>query len=397
MPSLLDFERIAKYTDVPQEARTLLEHNEYEITSSLSFRSERTLVQADAFLVINSSIRGPAKGGIRMSNDVTLEETGRLAQLMTCKCALMKIPFGGAKSAIRVHGKRLTPVERQQLFTEYVRVFKPYIESGLYVPAPDLGTNSGDMAVISAETRIPESVTGKPVSIGGLEGREEATGYGVYFAACLAANDFLGKDISTCTVAVQGFGKVGSWTAKFLAKNGAKVIAVSDIDYTCEAKEGLVVEELSYDGKLTCYHSRQMQTDELFKTPVDILIPAAKGGVIDAELASKIDAKLVVEAANEPTMRDADEILYKREIPVIPDILANSGGVVASYIEWRQGKSGLITERAETYDIIEKHIRQAYLNVTGLAKNKKISLRLASDVLAVTEIVRAIRDRGFMD
>jgi glutamate dehydrogenase (NAD(P)+) len=282
------------------------------------------------------------------------------------------------------------------LFVEYVRAFEPYIKGGLYIPAPDMGTAAGDMAVIYDQTRIPESVTGKPVRVGGLEGREEATGYGVFIAAGLAARDYLKKDISECTVAVQGFGKVGSWTAKFLAKNGAKVIAVSDVDYTCEAREGLAIEELSYNGKLTCYHSRQIPRDELFRTPVDMLIPAARGGVIDADLASKLDVKLIVEAANEPTLKEADEVLAQRGIPIVSDILANSGGVVASYIEWRQGKSGVIIERVETYGIIEKHIRQAYQRVTELAKEKRISLRLASDVLAVGEIVRAMQDRSLI-
>ena len=396
MSSVLDFGSVARHIDIPSDAWRLLERSEQELKASLSFVSEGRMIQADAFLVIHSSVRGPGKGGIRMMPDVGMAEIRRLAELMTYKCALVRIPFGGAKSAIAADPASLTPVERRLALTEYVRVLDPYITRGLYIPAPDMGTNPHDMAVIYGCTHIPESVTGKPPSVGGLPGREEATGFGVSVAARVAAKEHLRKEISDCTVAVQGFGNVGSWAARFLARSGARVVAVSDIDCACIAEEGLPVEDLSRNGKLKCWTGDSIAHDELLTLPVDILIPAARGGVIDGELAENLRAKLVIEAANDPTNRDGDAILTERSIPIVPDILANSGGVIASYVEWRQGKSGSITDRSETYDIIEKQIRRAYKSVSSLAKEKAISLRLASHVLAVHEVVQSMADRSLI-
>jgi glutamate dehydrogenase/leucine dehydrogenase len=308
----------------------------------------------------------------------------------------MKIPFGGAKSGIRIDGQTLTPMERRLLLTQYVHVFDPYITRGLYVPAPDMGTSARDMAVIYGATQIPESVTGKPPRVGGLPGREEATGYGVFVTASRAAQENLGKSISECTVAIQGFGNVGGWAARFLSRNGAKVIAISDVDSACLAQSGLPVDELTGDQKLRCWEGDRIPRDELLTLPVDILIPAAKGGVIDARTASKLKAGLVIEAANEPTDKDADAILLERGISVVPDILANSGGVVASYVEWRQGKSGSITDKAETYAIIDKQVRRAYDDISKLAREQEISLRLASHILAVDEVVKSMADRSLI-
>jgi glutamate dehydrogenase (NAD(P)+) len=396
MASVLDLGSIAGYINIPSDARRLLERSEQELKVSLSFPSDGRMVQADAFLVIHSSVRGPGKGGIRMTPDVDLDEIRRLAELMTYKCALVKIPFGGAKSGIRIDGKSLTPVERRLVFSEYVRVLDPYITRGLYVPAPDMGTNFHDMAVIYGCTHIPETVTGKPPRVGGLPGREEATGFGVFVTSRLAAAQYLKKEISKCTVAVQGFGNVGGWAARFLATGGARVIAVSDMDSACLAEGGLPIDELSKDGGIKCWGGGRIPRDDLLSLPVDILIPAAKGGVIDGGLAEKLRSKLIVEAANAPTAKDADAVLAERGIPVVPDILANSGGVIASYVEWRQGKSGSITDRTETYDIIEKQIRRAYQDVSALAESRGLSLRLASHVLAVDEVVKSMADRSLI-
>lgn len=396
MASVLNFDSVGRHINLPNDARQLLERPEQELKINLNFMSEGRMVRADAFLVIHSSVRGPGKGGIRMAPDVDLEETRRLAELMTYKCALVKIPFGGAKSGIAIDGKTINSVERRLVLDEYVKALDPYISRGIYVPAPDMGTGPHDMALIYGCTHVPESVTGKPPRVGGLPGREEATGYGVYINSILAAREHLKKDISQCTVAIQGFGNVGSWTARFLANAGARVIAVSDIDYACISEKGLPIEELSTNGKLKGWNGERIGRDEILTLPVDILIPAAKGGIINEALASEIQAKLIVEAANDPTSQEADAVLADRGITVIPDILANSGGVIASYVEWRQGKSGSITDRTETYDIIEKQITKAYEGVSELARDKEIGVRLASHALSVDELVKSMSDRSLI-
>lgn len=393
MESVLDFGNVAKHLDIPSDAERILRWSEQELRVNLNFLADGGMIQAEAFLVIHNTVRGPGKGGIRLSTDVDMNETRRLAELMTYKCALVKIPFGGAKSGIALDGKLLSPVERQLLLTEYVHILDPYIGHGIYVPAPDMGTGPKDMAVIYGATHVPESVTGKPPRVGGLPGREEATGYGVYIASRLAASEYLKKDISECTVAVQGFGNVGSWAARFFAKSGARVVGVSDVNCACIAEEGLPIGQLTGNGGLECWNGQCIPRDELLNLPVDILVPAAMGGVIDEKVASEIKAKLVVEAANDPTEKAADAVLAERGIPVVPDILANSGGVIASYIEWRQGKSGSLTDKDETYSIIEKQIRRAYENVSALTGDLGVTLKLASHILAVDEMVQSMADR----
>lgn len=394
--SVVNLDLVSRYTDVTPEAVRLLSKSDQEIYANLNLKWEGHLIQADAYVVLHSMVRGPAKGGIRMAEDVDLDEVRRLAELMTYKCALTRIPFGGGKSGIRVNPKSLGPELRRAMIEEYVHVFRPFLVSGTYVPAPDIGTGPLDMAMIYGETHIPECVTGKPPRIGGLPGRKEATGYGVATITRMAARDLLGRDVDGVTVAVQGFGNVGSWTARFLAEWGAKVVAVSDVRCGVYDEHGLPVEQLSDAHELCNGGFKQIPRDELLTLPVDILIPAAIGGVIDAEMAGRLQAKLVIEAANDPTTLEADGILRGRGIPVLPDILANSGGVIASYIEWRQAKSGSLTDKAETYEAVERQIGGAYDEVMDAARHHDIPHRLAAQVIAVHEVVESMRDRGWI-
>ena len=391
--SVVDLDLVSRHLDIGREARLLLSKSGQEAYANLNLKWNGGLLQADAYVVLHCSVRGPAKGGIRMAEDVTLEETRRLAELMTYKCALAKIPFGGGKSGIRINPKTLSPEARRALIAEYVHMFEPYLKNGTYVPAPDMGTGPSDMATIYGCTHMPECVTGKPPRIGGLPGREEATGYGVASTTKLAASQILGKDLRDLTVAVQGFGNVGKWTARFLSDWGARVVAVSDVGTALYAEKGLPISEVN---TLPESGLPEIPRDDLLLLPVDVLIPAATGGVIDKGNAPKLQAKLVIEAANDPTTSEADAILKDRGISIIPDILANSGGVIASYIEWRQAKSGSLTDKSETYDVIDKQISRAYADVIDIVRQKDVSHRLAAQILAVDEVVQSMRDRGWI-
>ena len=393
----MDFERISRLVEIPAAARRLLERPSVEVKTCLNILYDGKLLCADSFLVIHNEARGPGKGGIRMTATVDMEHTRRLAELMTYKCALVKIPFGGAKSAVQVDPEALTPDSRTSLIKEYAHCYQHYLVPGLYIPAPDMGTGPGDMATIYGCTHVMESVTGKPERVGGLAGRLEATGYGVAAIARMAAADVLKQDIAGCKVAVQGFGNVGQWTAIVLARAGARVVAVGDINGAALCEEGFSIEDLerSTVPELAAAHTALSVSDILF-VPVDILIPAAVEGVLNEDTAGRIEARLVVEAANAPVTPEGDSALAARGITAIPDILANAGGVIASYAEWQQGKSGRVMEREQTYEIIEDRLSRAYATVSGIAAREKVTHRLAAQAAAVHEVAQAMADRTWI-
>lgn len=394
--SVIDFGKLAKHMNISEEAGMLLSKSEQEIYANLNLKWNGKLIQADTYVVIHSTVRGPAKGGIRMSMGVSLEETKRLAELMTYKCALARIPFGGGKSGIKIDPNVLTPDARREFISEYVHVLGSYMHNGTYVPAPDMGTTPSDMAAIYGCTHVPENVTGKPPRIGGLPGRKEATGYGVAHAAKLAAESLLGKKIENTTIAIQGFGNVGSWAARFLHEWGAKIVAISDITGAVYMESGLPISDIGESKTVACTSLPSIDPNEILLLPVDILIPAALEDVITGEVAEKLKAKVIVEAANDPTTTEGNAILDKRGVHIVPDILANSGGVIASYIEWRKGKSGSLTEKSETYDVISKQISTAYNDVFEISKSKNIPLRLGSHIIAVDEVIQSMLDRGWI-
>lgn len=352
------------------------------------------------YVVYHSAAKGPpCKGGIRMSSDVTLEETIQLAETMTYKSALMNLPFGGGKAAI-VADSRLPPEAKEVLVRGFAHEIRYELVSGNYVPAPDLGTSPREMAVIFGETHIRESVTGKPVGIGGLPGREEATGYGVATVTEHAVREFLGSELSDVTIGVQGFGNVGSWTCTFLSKKGARIVTVTDIRGGTINRDGIDIEELkkhvAQHGSIAGYAGRSLSNEELFKSEVDVIIPAAIGGVISKENAGEIKAKLIIEGANAPTTNEADEILAQKGVTLVPDILANAGGVVASYDEWRKGKSGTRTKREETYATIKETLLDVFGEVLVYASKEKISLRKAALALAATRLLDTMEGRGWV-
>jgi len=397
---LMDFDALSRLTNLPDAARRLLSRPEEARTLMLSIRAlPEELFITDCYVVYYNTARGVAKGGIRIAPDVTLQETANLAELMVWKTALAGIPFGGGKSSIRLDPHRLTTFEKTAVMKEYVHLLRADLFAGNYVPAPDMGTSPREMAVIFGELHVPQAVTGKPPSVGGLPGRREATGRGVATSAALAAQELLRKSIAACTVAIQGFGNVGSYAGHFLCRLGARVVAASHRTGGLYNSQGIDVPRalaLSGEESFAGLPGDAITNEELLALPVDILIPAAAGGAITRPVAERLRARLIVEGANDPVTADADPAIEAAGIPDVPDILANAGGVIASYIEWRNAKSGAITSEEEVYEFIDQVVSGSFRRVLDKAKGLGISLRRAAQVLALEEVVTAMRERGWL-
>ena len=396
-----ELDEIGKRVKIADKARDLLLTPEKSVRQHFSIPQENgSAMVVDAYVVYYSTVRGPAKGGIRLSPTVTQEEVEDLAELMVWKTSLVSIPFGGGKSGICVDQQNLTPFQKAIMIKEFTHINKNDLLAGDYIPAPDMGTSPREMAVIYGETHIPESVTGKPVSIGGLPGRLEATGRGVFKTATLGCRDILKQKVAGTTFAIQGFGNVGGWTARFLHEAGAKVVAISDISGALFDGNGLPLPELHALARKGVFLSEikgeHLSNKELLELDVDILIPAAVENVLTDETAQNCRTRLVVEGGNGPTTHEGDEILKDKGIALLPDILANAGGVIASYIEWRQAKSGSITGRDEVFDSIDGIINGAYTRVVDSAAEYGISYRQAALTIAVDQVVRAMADRGWL-
>jgi glutamate dehydrogenase (NAD(P)+) len=398
----MNISEIARRINVPPTAIDLLQRPEKEIILALNIRvNEKKLVQTSAYCCFYNTVRGPAKGGIRFHPHVNQLETRKLAELMVWKTALVGIPFGGGKTGVTIDPSEYTRTEKTVIMKELVHLIRNELFNGDYIPAPDMGTDARDMATIFGETHLLECVTGKPPRVGGLPGREEATGRGVATITRLMAEKCK-LDAKKTTVAIQGFGNVGSWTAQFLHELGFKVVAVSDISGAAYNPEGLDVPNLrkiyTGDGKQLDAFSNgsSIDRDSLLELPVDILIPAACGGVITSRNAKNIKAKYIVEAANNPTTEDAEDILSEKNVTFMPDILANAGGVIASYVEWRQARSGALTPREETYQVIDSVLEKSFRNVIATAEEMKIAYRMAAEVCAVREVVQTMHDRGWL-
>ena len=357
----------------------------------------------DGYRVQHSSLRGPCKGGVRFHPDVDLDEVKALAAWMTIKCAVVNIPYGGAKGAVRVDPKELSKKELQRLTRRYTAMFLPIIGPEKDIPAPDVNTNAETMGLIMDTYSmfqgytVPGVVTGKPVDIGGSLGRHEATGRGVMLVT-MKTLERLGKKPSDVRVAVQGFGNVGSVAAKLLAEKGCHVEAVSDVSGGLYRAGGLDIPVLfdflaKNPGKMLKDYEAEgvshISNREVLTADVDILVPAAMENQITAEIAKDLRAKVIVEAANGPTTVEADEILSKREVLVIPDVLANAGGVIVSYFEWVQNIQSLTWEESEVNENLAKIITRAFDDVWNLAEQKKVTPRMAAYMTALRRLVVA--------
>ncbi|MBI2756411.1 MAG: Glu/Leu/Phe/Val dehydrogenase [Chloroflexi bacterium] len=358
----------------------------------------------EGYRVLYDTSRGPGKGGIRYHQDVDLEEVKALAAWMAWKCAIVNIPFGGAKGGVAVDPLKLSEGELERLTRRYVSEIFELIGPAIDIPAPDVGTSPRVMAWVMDTFSMkrgyvePGVVTGKPIALGGSSGRVEATGRGLLFITRETLRK-VGATLEGSRVAVQGFGNVGSNAATLLHAVGAKVVAVSDVSGALHAPGGLDMPSvLSYyreNHHLQGYPDAALiDNDTLLRLPVDVLLPAAMDGQITASNAAEIQAKVVIEGANGPTTADADEILARHGVRVVPDILANAGGVVVSYFEWVQDRYGFFWAESDVNQRLEDSMVQAFDAVWAASVRHGVDLRTAAYTVAVERILEARRLRG---
>jgi len=356
------------------------------------------------YRVQHSIIRGPAKGGIRYHPDVTLEEVMALAAWMTWKCAVVNIPFGGGKGGIICDPSKMSKGELERLTRRYVADLIDVLGPESDVPAPDVNTNEQTMAWIMdtysmhARHTVTSVVTGKPLALGGSAGRREATGRGVLFVIREAAKR-IGLDLREARVVVQGFGNVGSVAADLLTKDGARIVAASDVKGAIQNPNGLDIPALLKhvaDTKSVVGFAGSTPVDakKLLELPCDILIPAALENQITHVNAGRIQARIIAEGANGPTTTQADKILNKAGVLVIPDILANSGGVTVSYFEWVQDRMGFFWREQEVNERLEHIMVNAFNDVARMADEHGVSFRVAAFMLAIKRVVDVIQVRG---
>ncbi len=384
-----------------------LRHTERELTVSVPVEMDDGHKEVfTGYRVQHSSSRGPCKGGIRFHPDVDLDEVKALAAWMTWKCAVVNIPYGGAKGAVKCDPSRLSESELRRMTRRYTAMILPIIGPDKDIPAPDVNTNDKVMAWIMDTYSmfqgyaVPGVVTGKPIDIGGSLGRKEATGRGVMYTL-LNLLEKTGKPGTGMSVAVQGFGNVGGIAAKLLAEKGFKVTAVGDVNGGLQKKEGLDIgAALQYAAEhrtLKGYResgAKEVSNREVLTADADVLIPAAMENQIDEDVAAAIKAKIIVEAANGPTTNAADEILQKRGITLVPDILANAGGVVVSYFEWVQNEMAFMWEEDYINANLEKVMKKAFDTVWNLHQQKGVTLRMAAYMVALERVSKAKKLRG---
>jgi len=360
------------------------------------------LMHFTGFRVQHSSARGPCKGGLRFHPSMDEDHAGALANLMTWKTAIVDVPFGGAKGGIDCDPSQMSRFEVERVTRRFVAECKEILGPTTDIPAPDVNTNADVMAWImdeysSHEGFSPGVVTGKPLHLFGSEGREEATGRGVMYALDEALRD-RGRELSGTTLALQGFGNVGSHAARLIAERGGRIVAVADHTGGVANEAGLDVMALAawvkeHRGVAGFSGGDAFEGSEIITWPADVLIPAALEDAIDEENAGDVRASIIVEAANAPTTPEADRILQDRGVVIVPDILANAGGVTVSYFEWAQNVQQFRWELERVNDELEKTMRRAYAAVRGVASQKHVDLRTAAFVLAIQRVGRAALSR----
>ena len=355
----------------------------------------------DGYRVQYSTTRGPAKGGVRYHPDVDLNETISLAMLMTWKCALTNLPYGGAKGGIAIDPRTLSDQENERLTRRYTSEILPLIGPERDIPAPDVGTDERNMAwmmdtySVNAGFSVPGVVTGKPIVLGGSLGRTSATGDGVAIATREALRA-RGIDIKGVTVAIQGFGKVGYWAAIALENMGMKVVAVSDVNggVTGFSSVSALWDYYLSHKSLNMPGCDALTNEELLHLDVDVLIPAALADSITAATAPGVKAKIVVEGANGPTSPEGDAILQEKGVLVVPDILANSGGVIVSYFEWVQDKQNYFWTADEVRENLSSIMMKALRDVESMASNKGVTWRDSALMIGVGRVAEAHHLRG---
>jgi glutamate dehydrogenase (NAD(P)+) len=393
------FHQAADLLNLSQNMRVLLLTPQRELKVQVAIeRDNGEIATFIGYRIQHDRSRGPMKGGLRFHPAVDAEEVLTLASLMTWKTAVVNLPYGGAKGGIAIDPHTLSAGEMERITRKFVDEIHDIVGPDKDIPAPDMGTNAQVMAWFANQYEKfyghqPACVTGKPVELHGSEGREEATGRGVVIVTEELMRR-INRPLAGAKVALQGFGNVGSYTAKFLFEKGAKVCGITDMTGGAWHHEGLDVFALlehvkTHNGVAGFTGSEPITNEALFASDVDVLIPAALGGVLTGENAGSVRAKYVIEAANSPVDAAADEIFHKNDVLVVPDILANAGGVTVSYFEWVQNRQHFKWDLVRVRTELERIMLDSFDKVWKIAEERKIPLRTAAYVLGIGRVARA--------
>jgi glutamate dehydrogenase (NAD(P)+) len=403
--ALAQYEQALPHADVEEFVAERLRYPERSLVVSVPVRLDSgKWTVFPGYRVQHSTVLGPTKGGVRYDSEVTLGECAALAMWMTWKCALLRLPYGGAKGGIRCNPKEMSLDELRKMTRRFTSELLPIIGPQKDIPAPDMATNEQTMAwmmdTYSMEIghAVPEIVTGKPISLGGSLIRHEATGAGVVMVIERAC-ERLGRNLADQRCVVQGFGNVGGIAAAELADKGATVLAVSDVSGGVLDEGGLDVQALlafaEQHGSLADWtEGDRLTNDELLELPCDVLVLAAREDQVNADNAPRLQARLIAEGANGPTSLEADAILAERGIPVLPDVLTNAGGVTVSYFEWVQDLGRLFWDRREIRSKLADQLGDAFDRVWTLSEQQGLTLRGAALVAGIREVAGALRSRG---
>ncbi|MFO7632123.1 MAG: Glu/Leu/Phe/Val dehydrogenase [Caldilinea sp.] len=405
--ALGQLDRVSDFMNLDNDMRCYLRSCQRELIVHFPVKMDDDSIRMfTGFRVHHNMTKGPTKGGLRYHPDVTLDECRALAMWMTWKCALMDLPYGGAKGGVIVDPSMLSKRELEKMTRRYTTEISPFIGPERDIPAPDVGTNAQVMAWIMDTYSmhrgysIPAIVTGKPVSVGGTLGRESATGLGVTYITRSIMKQRFGRSLDDATVAIQGFGNVGGWTARTMHERGARIVAISDKFGGIYNPKGLDLRQLQHHvqetGSVVGYNgSDALSNSDLLELEVDVLVPAAMEGQITAHNAAKVRATIIAEGANGPTTPEADEILADNGKLVIPDVICNAGGVVVSYFEWVQSLQSFFWGEGEVRQQMERTLLDNLEAVIGTTTRRKCDLRTAAYIIAIERIEEAMRLRGF--
>ena len=400
------FEIAADKLDLPEDLRVVFwtPYREVTVQIPVKLADGKTHVFS-GYRVQHNGARGPYKGGIRFHPEVDTDEVRALASLMTWKTAVAGVPFGGAKGGINCPADQLEPSELQRISRSFMDKIEKVLGPTRDIPAPDIGTNAQTMAWFMDEYgklhgHTPAIVTCKPISLEGSFGREAATGRGCVYMFREAAPQ-LGLSPADTTFVVQGYGNVGSWAARIMQQLGAKMVAVSDAHGAVRSDAGIDANELyrhiSEGGLITEFDGVEtIDPDDLVEVPCDVFLPAALGGMIHESNADRMQCRVLIEGANSPTTPAADEILRGKDVYIIPDVMANAGGVVASYFEWVQNLQHFRWEEREVNDRLGTVMRRAFRDVSGRAKEEGLDLREAAYLIGLERVVEAAKTRGYV-
>lgn len=400
------FQIAAEHLGLEQEIYDVLKTPARQVIVSLPITMDNGSIKVfEGYRVIHSTILGPSKGGVRYDMEVNIDEVKALAAWMTWKCAVVDIPYGGAKGGIACNPREMSAGELERLTRAYTVAMHDVFGKDRDIPAPDMGTSPREMAWMMDQysrnfgMTVNAVVTGKPLVLGGSLGREEATGRGVMISA-LAGMEKMRINPFKATCAIQGFGNVGSWAAQLLEERGVNVVAISDLSGAYYNENGINIKEaMQYrndnKGSLDGYGgAEKIDSDDLLLLDVDVLVPAAVEDVITKNNADKIRAKMIVEGANGPTSAKADAIVNEKGILAVPDILANAGGVTVSYFEWVQNRLGYGWTRERVSRRSDRIMKNAFDRVYATAEKYDVSMRIAAYIVAIDKVAKTYKYRG---